>query len=92
MITNEDRKTIQQTAIAQGVANSRQGALARAILAFDEVLSEGLPEGAGSGLTTRLEKLDRALAELPSAEDVEALQARLDRLEAELGAAPIEGD
>lgn len=106
MINEEDRLHLQRAAVAQGVANSRQAALARAVLAFENALGDGPPKGSvgddlPSDLAERVDRIEAAVKtiEVPDVEELEQaigalqaknadLEARLGRLEAELGGPP----
>ncbi len=97
-ISNEDRGLIERAGRMEGVANSHRAAIARAVLALLD--AGGIEPGAG-GDDARLKKIEAALSnlEVPDTEElnremadkdakIEALEARLARLEAELGGAP----
>lgn len=95
-ISNEDRGLIERAGRMEGVANSHRAAIARAVLVLLD--ARGLEPGT-SGDEARLKKIEAAIdgIEVPDVEDlnremadknakIEALEKRLGRLEAELGA------
>jgi len=101
IIRKNDHDTIIRAAAAQGRANGRQAALARAILDIDKALGGDAPPqlSVGDGdakakldeLAERMSKLEEAMAkaEVPDLTALEKefgeLKARLSSLEEELG-------
>jgi hypothetical protein len=99
-MNKEDRAIIIRTSVSEGVANSRQSAIARAVLDIDARLEKTVAGGGESNgevspeLEERLGRIEAALGkvelpDLPELEGtIEGFDQRLSALEQGLGATP----
>lgn len=88
MLTEEDKQIIQRAAVAQGVANSRQSALARAVLGLLDAPAAGGSEGGGKQdadaskvLAEKIARIEEQIAAAVAAPDA---GKRLDAIESAL--------
>jgi hypothetical protein len=96
-MNKEDRAIIIRTSVSEGVANSRQSAIARAVLDIDArigAVGEGPKAEVSPDLEARLKRVEDALGkvelpDLPELEGtIEGFDQRLSALEQGLGATP----